>query len=202
MDKKTNQSVSTQAQSVPIKKPEGLDIPAVSKHKEKKLYIKVFALNIVNAILIVLISVFLSRLSVKAEEVKELRHKVLLSQESSEISFSKAEIERNRERISKIESLFANEQKILDLYAEMDVLKNEGVVTDFRLLNDKPVTDLGAKALPIFIGFRGGAERVNSAINKIYSMPYLIRPVRFELTKNTESGEIEVSYGAMLYVSE
>lgn len=202
MDKKTNQSVSTQAQSVPIKKPEGLDIPVASKHREKKLYIKVFALNIVNAILIVLISVFLSRLSVKAEEVKELRHKVLLSQESSEISFSKAEIERNRERISKIESLFANEQKILDLYAEMDVLKNEGVVTDFRLLNDKPVTDLGAKALPIFIGFRGGAERVNSAINKIYSMPYLIRPVRFELTKNTESGEIEVSYGAMLYVSE
>ncbi len=202
MDKKTNQLVSPQAQSVPIKKPEVLDIPVASKHREKKLYIKVFALNIVNAILIVLISVFLSRLSVKAEEVKELRHKVLLSQESSEVSFSKAEIEKNREKISKIKSLFANEQKILDLYAEMDVLKNEGVVTDFRLLNDKPVTDLGAKALPIFIGFRGDVERISSAINKIYLMSYLIRPVRFELTKNTESGEIEVSYGAMLYVSE
>lgn len=179
--------------------------PAARQAKKKRfdlrMIYRVIVMNVINAGLITATVVILGRLPERASVLKGLRHERMLASEIIDVAVIKTEIAGNQEKIDKLESLFVSEAEILGFYREMDQLKRDGVITDYRPVSDNVVKEKKNVGLPILVEMTGDVHQIDFGLKRVQSLPYLLRPVRFELERQ-EEGLFKVNYGGFLYVSK
>lgn len=179
--------------------------PAVKPVKKRRIGLRmiyrVIVMNVINAALVVVTVVILGRLPGKASALKGLRHEKMLASEIIDVAVLKTEIAGNQGEIDKLQSLFVGEAEILEFYREMDQLKRDGVITDYRPMSDNVVSEKKNAGLPILIEMGGDVHQIDFGLKRVQSLPYLLRPVRFELERQ-EEGLFKVNYGGFLYVSK
>ncbi len=172
------------------------------KRKTNKAIIGIIFLNAVNVILIILLILILKKLPVIAKEVKDLKNKYVLAHEKIDQAVLRSDLLVYNEKISSIESHFADEESILNFIIEIDKLKSAGLVADFSFVSEEPVKDkTGSFGFPILIVSEGSIQNVNSALAKIDSLPYLKRAVDVKLIIN-EDKTVKLEYGGFIYVSK
>lgn len=187
------QSTDKNTQEVKIK------TPRLSTEK-----LKAIILNIVNILLIIGIFYISGRLPQLSGEIKELRAKKIISQESSDIAVLSAELEKNKNKINELSSIYLDERGLSSFFAKMEDLAEKGVVSQFDSFLSEPVADRnGQLGLPILIEFAGQKESISTNLLLVQKLPYLMRPVSVELNRNTdEGGGYTFKYGVFLYVDE
>jgi hypothetical protein len=180
-------------------------------HKKRitsKLMLRSLILNVVNAVLLISTIFIFTRLPGLAAKIKEARTKELSTPSAADSQVLEAELSDNFAKLDQLELLFAKESRILDFVREIDTLKKEGVVTRFSFESNDVVQDVSKNfGLKIAIDFTGDLERVNTAINKVESLSYLIKPESAELlvTKSQVEGESDtITYRlkGVLYVDK
>jgi len=169
--------------------------------KKSKLFLKIIALNIVNALLLIAILYFIQELPKIAGKVKELRSAVIVAQETADAAVLSSEIERNSEKINTLKALFLDAGGFSDFLTRLGIIRSEGVLTEFDFPGGTPTVNAAGKSvLSLALTFRGSQDQVNDALSKILLLPVLIEPGSVELEGNKEA--MILRFGGFLYVDE
>lgn len=173
--------------------------------EEKSLYrtkIKIAIFNIINAALLVALVFMLQKFPSDAEKVKQLRSESVASEDENDIGVLHAELDRNREKISRISDVFVDEDKFLNFIASVDQMESQGLISNFNLPVTKPVMDSNKNlGLPVAMTFSGSVEQVNQAFSQVSALPFILRPVNIDMDISLE-GQVVVRYGGFLYTDE
>ncbi|KKQ95806.1 MAG: hypothetical protein UV74_C0013G0411 [Candidatus Woesebacteria bacterium GW2011_GWB1_43_14] len=166
-----------------------------------KLDTKVIVINIINAVLVVVSLYLIVKLPVISSEINSLRSEQVVRESQSDYLVQKADIENNQSKISRLQQLFADDTALIQFVTSIDELREQGLVVEFSFLTNSAVDDKsGNQGIPILIKFQGDMGQINSSILEIEKLPYLLRPIDIELTKQPE-GDYIFSYGAFLYLN-
>jgi len=162
---------------------------------------KVIIFNAINLLIVVCIFLLIRDLPFKATELKTLRTQKINLTEQSELMVASAEIDKNQQKIDEIKARFIEEKGILSFISDVDKLKDFGSVGKFPIISNESTKDQTKNSgLPVSIEFRGDINRINSALQNLQSLPYLIRPIQFELEYFADPGEYGLKYGGFLYI--
>jgi len=180
------------------------------KHKRTRLLFKVIVANVINFFLIIAIFYLLGQLPVIAGRIKELRSAQFATEENTNISVIKSEIERNEANISALKSFFAGDLQFVDFVERLTKLKEEGIVSNITFPGGGPVevkklSPVRAKGFAVILEFRGSQDFVNSGLSKVFGMPLLFFPYEAELVvvqDSKEKGEIILNIGLYIIVNE
>jgi len=179
------------------------DNVTIGKIRISKQYISMAVLSLVNIAIIIITFVLLSRLTLKAEEVKTARNTQIQISSGQNINTINTELNRNASKIELLDSHYPDESSIIDFVSQVDALKDQDIVSRFTFVSDIPVKDrLGYLALPIAFQIKGETEVIQNKLNTVHSMPYLLRTVTVRGTKAQESEVFTIEYGGVLYVKE
>ncbi len=165
----------------------------------KKFYIKFVAINVLNAILISLIFVLLSKLPGRAMEIKNLRNKQVQLQENTDLTVIEAELNTYSQEIGAVQNSFVNESDLLVFIEALDRLKRDGLLANFEFLAPSSVTSHKSTGFPILLTFSGDPEHVSLGISEFQKLSFLFKPVTAELSYNREDRNMEVKYGIFLF---
>ena len=172
-----------------------------SKRKISRVLVKIVALNIVNALLIVAIFYVLSQLPVEGKKIKELRSTQIAANESNDAAVLLAEVDRNKDKINELKALFADDSGFLRFVSEADSLKAEGIITELSFPGGVPVRNEDKElGLPVLIVLQGTKEQINTGLEKVLSLPFFLKPVSVELETTPEL--LIMRFGAFLFVNE
>lgn len=172
----------------------------------QKSFRKVQALIVLSVIGLIVTFVLLNRITVTAEEIKKIKAEGATEADLADYAFLEAEVEHYATQIEELSSLFANDSEIIVFVQEIDRLKREGVVESFSFVSNNPIKDQsGNFGIPISITLRGNEEQIDAALRNIQSLPFILRGVRAEVTKEVSEEGVETTildYGGFLYVEE
>ena len=169
------------------------------------LLVKAAALALVNLVAVSGIIIIVSRLDSKAQEIKRLRSVQLTASKGGEAhSALRAEVEAAEEKRSELIKYFPNSEGLITFVEEIDKLKAEGILVGFSFANEVPVKDkTGALGLPVVFELSGNWEQVGATIQKIMSLPYMLRAILFEAETSPEDPTlVQVKFGSFLYVDK
>lgn len=172
------------------------------KGKPSSLLLKVAILGIADLLCIMILIWLLTRLPEKAGELKNLRS---LQRKASveNAAVIEKEIMLSQVKTDKLAALFPDEAGLINFVKEIDRLKSGGIATHFSFASNKVVKDkTGVLGLPLLIEFRGSWSEVDTALQKVQELPFLIRAVNVEVRQLPESEFINLRYGGVLYVDE
>lgn len=178
--------------------------PVSKKRKLKQTpWWKDIALGIVNLAFVVLLVVLLGKLSGKAVELKRAKGTDYGSVAKSTIEIAGLEIEGNRQKAEELKNLFPNEEGLLDFVREIDVFKEEGVISSFSFASEEYVRDrTGYFGIPFVTEFEGTREQIGEGLNRFQDLPFLFRAVSIETELQPEENLVKFRYGGFLYVDE
>lgn len=189
------------------------------KDEKSRLIIKVSILGAIIFILFVGLLTLLGRLPLIANEIKNVKTETA-SVSDEKLRELEQQLTTAQPKVEQISKFFPDESGIVDFIGEIDKLKAEGVIDSFSFANGAAVMDKSKSyALPVLIEVKGNINRISSAIERIQSLPYIIRAVNIKIsTAETleiegEEGEIvivpdtsgdtlELKYGGLIYVDE
>lgn len=178
-----------------------IKLAAKDEKKKSKLFMKIIALNIVNALLLAVLLYFVGQLPQVAGKVKDLRSEAIAAQETADAAILNSEIERNSEKINKLKGLFANAGGFSDLLTQLGAIKAEGVLTEFSFPGGTPVQNAaGNSVLSLALTFQGSQDQVNNALGRIFALPILIEPGSAELEGNRDA--MILRFEGNLYIDE
>jgi len=164
-----------------------------------QLFIRILVTNIVNVILLGAALFLLSNIDRLAGEVAETRSLVLASQQSSEAAVLTADLERNSQKINELNSAFLDDSGLVIFEAALSELRASAVVESYSYISTQPTPDTTkSRGLPILVKATGDITTINNAVQKIFQLPAIIRPVTVKLTKEESSYKLE--YGIFVYV--
>jgi Tfp pilus assembly protein PilO len=172
----------------------------------QKSFRKIHILAVLSVIGLVITFILLNRISVLANEIKEAKHESASEADLADYAFLESEIEHYQQQIDELNSLFASDSEIINFVQEIDRLKREGVVQSFSFVSNTPIIDKsGNLGIPISITLSGNEEQIDAALRNIQSLPFLLRGVQTEVSKETNEEGVETTileYGGFLYVEE
>lgn len=167
---------------------------------------KVLILAVFSVVGIVVVFVLLSQMTTTAEEIKKIKQESASEEDMANYAFLESEIVHYQEEIDELNSLFASDSEIIIFVQEIDRLKREGVVQSFSFVSNDAIKDKSGNAgIPISIVMKGNEEQLDAALRNIQSLPFLLRAVQTEISKEVNDEGIEetiLNYGGFLYVEE
>ena len=171
-----------------------------------KLYwIKIGILVFVNILCLVGIFQTANFLSIQAAQAQKIRQNNVLSQTSSQQVVLQSELDKYKTQADSLENLFPDDTTVVNFVLAISDLKSKGQITDFAFStpNSTPVKDnLGLLGIPISITIDGDINTINSGLQSVNSLPYLIRPLVLDIEAASQSGQLEAQYGGFLYVDQ
>lgn len=187
----------------PINLKATINRPIIIKDSSSKAEIirKVAFLLVLNLIFFLSTVILLQNISNISLEIKKGRS---LKTNVAEINnkFVEADLESHKTDAEKLKILFPDDTQLINFVREIDTLKKEGVITSFSFASDNAVKDkTGFVGLPVVIEFKGSLVKVDEALNKIQSLPIMLRAITTELRRLPEN-IVTLKYGGFLYVDE
>ncbi len=156
-------------------------------------------LGIINILLFAGLTIFI----IKIGNLPETLEQDSLTEINYDEGVLRSQLAANEERISFIENFIADEQRLVDFVGELDQMKKNGIVDNFSFVSNQKVTDkTSTMGYPIKISVNGDINKITQAIEEIQDLPYLFRPVSFDLSKNSNDNIYILDYGILLYINE
>lgn len=172
----------------------------------QKSFRKVHILIVLSVVGLVGIFIMLNRVSATAEEIKEVKANSASESDMANYAFLEAELGHYQSQIDELNSLYADSSEVIVFMGEVNRLNTLGVVEDFGFVNDAPVKDKsGNFGFPVSIKLRGTEEQLDAALRNIQSLPFLLRGVQVDITRETNAEGVEsivLNYGGFLYVED
>lgn len=172
----------------------------MTKHSRfSQLFIRILVTNIVNVFLLVSALFLLSNIDRLAGEVAVTRSLVLAAQQSSEAAVLTADLEKNSQKINELNSAFLDDSGLVIFEAKLSELRTAGVVESYSYISTQPIADATkSRGLPILVKAAGDITAINTAVQKIFQLPAIIRPVTVKLTR--EESIYKLEYGIFVYI--
>lgn len=199
------------AKSVQGKKAKEVQEEIASVEAEEKIsilkpgiLIRAAALAVVNLLAIVAIIFVQGKLQAQAREIKRLRSIQLSVAEGEAVVGVRAEIESAQNGVDELKKYFSDEAGIVNFIGEIDELKKEGVVASFSFVSNSPIKDkTGALGLPFVAEIRGNWSQIDTGMQKIMSLPFVLRAIQIE-SKPAEDDPIiiDFKFGGFLYAKD
>ena len=166
------------------------------------LLIRAAILAFINLIGVAGIIYFNRKIPEKALEVKSFRSEQLgISAQNSEII--KRDIEESKELADKLFSLFPDDEGLVNFANELDRIKAEGKIVGFSFATEEAVKDkTGSIGIPVLIEIKGTWAEIDTDLQKIQKLPYLLRPIQVSAAPAPEEGLIDLKFGGFLYVGK
>jgi hypothetical protein len=158
-------------------------------------------LGIANLISIALLLIILARLPSKADELKSLRKEEF---QSNDVTLESPGFIDAKKKADDLGKLFLDDSGIIDFVSDLEKIKNEaGIVTKLSFVSPKAVKDKsGNYGLAVLIEMSGSWEDIATNLQKIDSLPYIIRPITVDIQKSKDDPRmISYRYGLFLYTS-
>ena len=161
-------------------------------------------LGTISLVVILLIVILMGRLNIIAEEIKQLENEKYKAVSSLALKATEGKLETNSDKIEAINSYLIDDNGLVDFVKQIDLLKEEGVVTNFKFASENLTKDgqTGYEVLPFELWFIGDKPRIDYGLKKLLGLPFLIRTVVVEVDKTSEEGDISLRYGGYLYVTK
>ncbi|KKQ73775.1 MAG: hypothetical protein US96_C0053G0006 [Candidatus Woesebacteria bacterium GW2011_GWB1_38_5b] len=168
----------------------------------KNWWTKVAILAAVNLVCAVGTLILQANLAAKAQELKKARvHEINTDLKTNEKAIEE-ELVKLEEKYTKILPVFPTVDTILDFINLKESLVTNGEVKSFTFAGEGVIKDrLGLGGLPVLAEAEGDINKINQALTKIGSMPYLIREIKIELGQEA-TGSYKLRYGGFLYTDE
>ena len=161
-------------------------------------------LGAVSLVVILLIVILIGRLKVIAEEIKQIENEKYKAVSSLALRATEGKLKTNSNKIEVINSYLVDDDSLVDFVKQVDLLKEEGIVTNFKFASEDLTKDgqTGYEVLAFEAWFTGDKSRIDYGLKKLLGLPYLIRTIVVEIDKISEEGNISLKYGGYLYVTE
>ena len=161
-------------------------------------------LGAVSLVVILLIVILIGRLKVIAEEIKQIENEKYKAVSSLALRATEGKLKTNSNKIEVINSYLVDDDSLVDFVKQVDLLKEEGIVTNFKFASEDLTKDgqTGYEVLAFEVWFTGDKSRIDYGLKKLLGLPYLIRTIVVEIDKISEEGNISLKYGGYLYVTE
>lgn len=186
----------------PIKSPDVESKVKLNKN-ERRWWIKDLILAVVNIAFLTALTILLGKLPNRAGELSQLRSTATIAAAKSEVEVAEFEIEESRLKAEGLKKYFPNQTGLANFAAEMDALKEEGLISSFSFASEDAVRDqTGYYGVPTVIRFLGNWDLISQGLSQIGKLPYLIRAVNIESAATGEDNLIDFRFGAFLYVDE
>ena len=216
MEETKEQKPNTQTQQVQkpeqrVIKDEKVKTKKVDRKKPINLSFKVslpyrgdIILGTVSLIVILLIVVLVGRLRGIAEEIKQIENEKYKAVSSLALKAAEGKLNSSKGKIDDINSYLVNDDNLVDFVKQIDLLKEEGIVNNFKFASEDLTKDgqTGYEVLAFEVWFAGDKSRVDYGLKKLLGLPYLIRTIVVEVDKAGEEGNISLKYGGYLYVTK
>ena len=172
----------------------------------QKEFRKVYAMIFISIVGLVITFVLLNRMSASSEEIYNLKKEGNSSSDVTTIAFLKEENSHLEDKMNDLRGLFAQQSEIIQFVEEIDRLKREGVIQQVSFVTNDVIKDRsGNYGYPVTIVMSGSEEQVDASLRNIQSLPFLLRGVDTEISRevNEEGAEvINLVYGGFLYVEK
>jgi len=166
------------------------------------LLVRAAILTFINLIGIAGIVYFDRKIPTKAEEIKTLRsEKLAISAQNLEII--KSDVEEHKLKADKLIAFFPDDTGLVNFVNELDKIKKEGKITGFSFAAESAIKDkTGTIGIPVLIEFKGTWSEIDADLQKIQSLPYILRAIEVEAELAEEEGLIDLRFGGFLYVGK
>jgi hypothetical protein len=166
------------------------------------LLVRAAILAFINLIGIASIVYFAQKIPTKAEEVKSLRNEQL-GIGTQDLEVIKKDIEGNSQKADKVLALFPNDEGLVVFVNELDKIKKEGKIVGFSFAAENAIKDkTGNLGIPVLIEINGTWAEIDSDLQKIQRLPFLLRAIEVEAQPAEEEGLINFKFGGFLYVGK
>lgn len=113
----------------------------------------------------------------------------------------RSQLASNKTKVENMENYIASEVDIIDYVQSLDNLKNAGDITDFSFVSNEKINDKTSNSGYLLkITINGDLGRIENTINNINNLPFLARPVSFEMAR--DENVYNVVYDVILYTNE
>lgn len=164
------------------------------KKASSRILLKIIVINVVSGLLIIAIFVLLNKLSDLGEALKEIRSERFVSQGESEVAVLQSEIEKNREKIERLESLYLDKSSFADFIGVLNTLQTEGVITRIILSGEDPILNSKKQlGYPINLVLEGTEEQINTGLERIYAQPVLFSTINSEIEIGAERAVLRLN---------
>lgn len=137
-----------------------------------------------------------------AEEVKKLRAEIVTAEVSDQEQILKSELEKYKNQSEKLKAAFLSQGQLIDIFVQLDNLKNTGVITSFDFTADTPVKDkLGILGYPVTFQATGNQAALNLAYDAVSELTFLVRPIVLSIER-TEGDNFVADFGGFIYTDE
>ena len=167
------------------------------------LLVKAAIIAFINIIAIAGIIYFDRKIPTKALEIKRLRSEQL-GIGAQNLDIVKKDLENNSDKIDKLLSLFPDDSGLVVFANELDRIKAEGKVIGFSFAAESAIKDkTGSIGIPVLIEIKGTWPEIDTDLQKIESLPFLLRAIEIEAQPAPEGeGIIDFKFGGFLYVGK
>jgi len=166
------------------------------------LIVRAAILVFVNLLFIGAIVYMAKSLPAKAGEVMRLRSEQL-SIGAKNADLIKRDLAENKDKADKLIALFPDDSGLVSFANDLDRIKKDGRVAGFSFANNEAIKDkTGYLGIPVLIELTGSWSEIDSDLQKIQAIPYLLRPIEIDVTPSETEGQVDLKFGGFLYVSE
>lgn len=167
-------------------------------------YKRSVVLGAVSLVVILLIVVLIGRLKVIAEEIKQIENEKYKAVSSLTLKAAEGKLNTSKDKIDDINSYLVDDDSLVEFVRQIDLLKEEGIVTNFKFASENITKDgqTGYEVLAFEVWFNGDKSRIDHGLKKLLGLPFLMRTIVVEVDKTGEDGNISLKYGGYLYVTE
>jgi hypothetical protein len=169
---------------------------------EKPYSTKDIILGVVNVVTLVLLFIFLSKLSAQADRLKDLKNEIAISQ--SPIQLELSDVQKGEVKTDELNNFFVDEPGVVQFVNDVEKLRNENSSQiQVSFASQKAVKDKTENfGIPVVISFRGSWEQIDNDIGRVQALPYLFRSVKITSKVTDDPSVIELKYGIVLYVKD
>lgn len=192
-----------------IDQAETTDDKADTKTLEKKVNVnekpystKDIILGVVNVVTLVLLFIFLSKLSTQANKLKDLKNESAISQ--SPIQLELSDVQKGEDKADELNNFFVDEPGVVQFVNDVENLRNDNSSQiQVSFASQKAVKDkTGNFGIPVVISLRGSWEQIGSDLERVQALPYLFRSAKATSKVTDDPSVIEFKYGIVLYVKD
>ena len=138
----------------------------------------------------------------KAQALNKARSDEQRVKESKNVDVTGLEYKPTKDNVDKLNSFYPEESGVIKFIEDVERLKNDGVIKDFSLVGQNAVKDkTGGYGLPFIVSVQGSWENINTGLQALQNLPYLIRAINIE-ARIVDEGVTDFKYGGFLYVSD
>ena len=174
----------------------------VIKKKLSRVLLKVIVVNVLNVFVLVGLLIVLNEIPKRALEVKTATTKMQAAQQNADAAVLEADIEKNKEKLDLIQSVFSGDKTLIAFISHMEDLKTQNTVSSYEFPITNEIADkTGLKGLPVTVTIVGNPISIQPAISQIFDTTSLLKPVSLTI-ETAEDGNSIATLGAFLYISQ